>query len=131
MPTGKAPDPNGFTSEILRVCWPIIKADICEAFNKLYPMNRCGFHKLNEALLVLLPKKPEAAAITDYRPIRLIHIIAKLFAKVLSLRLAPRMKEIVSANQSAFILAVACTISLSSFNKLTGSSTIISHHESY
>ncbi|XP_073363300.1 uncharacterized protein [Aegilops tauschii subsp. strangulata] len=76
MPTGKAPGPDGFTSEFLRACWPIIKADICEAFDKLYAMNGRGFHKLNEALLVLLPKKPDAAAITDYRPISLIHIIA-------------------------------------------------------
>lgn len=32
-----------------------------------------------------------------------LHLIAKLFAKVLSLRLAPRLSEIVSTNQSTFI----------------------------
>uniref|UniRef100_A0A453LHZ6 Reverse transcriptase domain-containing protein n=1 Tax=Aegilops tauschii subsp. strangulata TaxID=200361 RepID=A0A453LHZ6_AEGTS len=52
---------------------------------------------------VLLPKKPDASALSDYRPISLIHIMAKLFAKVLSLCLAPRMSQIISANQSAFI----------------------------
>lgn len=33
----------------------------------------------------------------------MIHLIAKLFAKVLSLRLAPRLGELVSVNQSTFI----------------------------
>lgn len=66
-------------------------------------MNGCGFHKLNEALLTLLPKKADASSLSDYHPISLIHLLAKLFAKVLSLRLAPRLGDIVSTNQSAFI----------------------------
>uniref|UniRef100_A0A453BS44 Reverse transcriptase domain-containing protein n=1 Tax=Aegilops tauschii subsp. strangulata TaxID=200361 RepID=A0A453BS44_AEGTS len=44
----------------------------------------------------------DASSLFDYRPISLIHLLAKLFAKVLSLRLAPRLGNIVSANQSAF-----------------------------
>ncbi|XP_073357774.1 uncharacterized protein [Aegilops tauschii subsp. strangulata] len=103
LPMGKAPGPDGFTAEFLRACWPIIKADICATFEKLYAMNGRGFHKLNEALLILLPKKPDACTLADYRPISLIHLLAKLFAKVLSLRLAPKMGQLVSANQSAFI----------------------------
>uniref|UniRef100_A0A453JP53 Uncharacterized protein n=1 Tax=Aegilops tauschii subsp. strangulata TaxID=200361 RepID=A0A453JP53_AEGTS len=69
LPTGKAPDPDGFTSEFLRACWDIIKQDICDAFDKLYTMNGRGFQKINEALLTLLPKRPNAASILDYRPI--------------------------------------------------------------
>uniref|UniRef100_A0A452YEI4 Reverse transcriptase domain-containing protein n=2 Tax=Aegilops tauschii subsp. strangulata TaxID=200361 RepID=A0A452YEI4_AEGTS len=52
----------------------------------------------------LIPKKVDAAYLFDYRPISLTHIVAKLFAKVLSLRLAPRLAEMVSSNQSAFIV---------------------------
>uniref|UniRef100_A0A453J2Q0 Reverse transcriptase domain-containing protein n=1 Tax=Aegilops tauschii subsp. strangulata TaxID=200361 RepID=A0A453J2Q0_AEGTS len=59
--------------------------------------------KLNEALLILLPKRQDASTLAHYRPISLIHIVAKLFAKVLSLCLAPRLREMVSTNQSAFI----------------------------
>ena len=57
-----------------------------------------GFQKLNEAFITLLPKKPDAASLSDYRPISLIHLLAKLFAKVLSLRLAPRLNVMVSPN---------------------------------
>uniref|UniRef100_A0A453M837 Reverse transcriptase domain-containing protein n=2 Tax=Aegilops tauschii subsp. strangulata TaxID=200361 RepID=A0A453M837_AEGTS len=51
---------------------------------------------------ILLPRA-DASSLSDYRPISLIHLIAKLFAKVLSLRLAPRLGELVSVNQSTFI----------------------------
>uniref|UniRef100_A0A453EX66 Reverse transcriptase domain-containing protein n=1 Tax=Aegilops tauschii subsp. strangulata TaxID=200361 RepID=A0A453EX66_AEGTS len=40
--------------------------------------------------MLLLPKRADAHQLHDYRPICLIHLVAKLFAKVLSLRLAPR-----------------------------------------
>ena len=62
-------------------------------------MNGRAFQRLNEALITLIPKKPYAASLTDYPPISLIHLVAK----VLSLRLAPRLGEMVSSNQSAFI----------------------------
>lgn len=99
LPAGKAPGPDGFTSEFLRACWDIIKHDICNAFDKFYSMNGRGFQKLNEALLTLLPKKPDAESLSDFRPINLIHIIAKLFAKVLSLRLAPRLRTMVHESE--------------------------------
>ena len=103
LPRGKAPGPDGFTSEFLVACWDTIKADICEVFDKFYSMNGRSLQRLNEALITLLPKKPDATTLFDYRPISLIHLVAKLFAKVLSLRLAPRLGGLVSANQSAFI----------------------------
>ena len=51
---------------------------------------------LNSANVVLLPKKDGAEGIADYRPISLIHAIAKILAKVISMRLAPHMNALVS-----------------------------------
>jgi hypothetical protein len=51
----------------------------------------------------LLPKRPDTHALGDYRPISLIHLFAKVFAKVLSLRLAPKLDGLVSKSQNAFI----------------------------
>jgi hypothetical protein len=73
------------------------------AFDKLFTMCGCGFQGLNQALLTLLPKRPDAAALGDYRPSSLIHIFAKLVAKMLATRLAPRMESLVDRNQCAFI----------------------------
>nr|BAJ87385.1 predicted protein [Hordeum vulgare subsp. vulgare] len=103
MPAHKAPGPDGFTAEFLRACWGIIRQDILDVFEQLYLLRGRGFGKLNQALLTLLPKRVDAHKLGDYRPICLIHIVAMLFAKVLSLRIAPMLDSLVSRNQSAFI----------------------------
>ncbi|XP_020146268.1 uncharacterized protein [Aegilops tauschii subsp. strangulata] len=77
--------------------------DFCAAFDKLYLLNGRGFQKLNKAFITLLPKRPDASTLNDFWPINLSHLFAKLFAKVLSLRLAPKLCMMVSTNQSAFI----------------------------
>jgi len=48
-------------------------------------------------------KKTDATRVTDFRPISLVHSIAKIFSKVLANRLAPRLNSLVSNCQSAFI----------------------------
>jgi hypothetical protein len=52
---------------------------------------------------MLLPKRTDAASISDLRPISLNYLVAKLFAKLLSLWLAPRLDSVFSKNQNAFI----------------------------
>jgi hypothetical protein len=61
------------------------------------------FHWLNSANIALLPKKDGAEDVADYRPISLIHAIAKIIAKMLALRISPLMNNLVSNAQSAFI----------------------------
>uniref|UniRef100_A0A453SZ45 Reverse transcriptase domain-containing protein n=1 Tax=Aegilops tauschii subsp. strangulata TaxID=200361 RepID=A0A453SZ45_AEGTS len=51
----------------------------------------------------LFPKRADARGLGDFRPISLIHLVAKIFAKVLSLRLAPKLCSLVSTCQNAFI----------------------------
>jgi hypothetical protein len=55
------------------------------------------------AIMVLLHKTQAPTGLKDYRPISLIHSLGKLFSKTLSMRLAPRMQELVRHNQSAFV----------------------------
>ena len=73
------------------------------ALHCLFNLNSQGFEMLNSANIVLLPKKSEALRVTDFRPISLIHSIAKIFSKLLSNRHAPHMNSLVSNYQSAFI----------------------------
>ena len=62
-----------------------------------------AMERLNNAIIVLLPKKVGASCPADFRPITMIHSFAKLISKVLALRLAPRLNDLVAKNQNAFI----------------------------
>lgn len=103
MPSDKAPGPDGFTGAFFKRCWEIIKVDVMNVIGSFGNLHTSNLHWLNSANVVLLPKKEGAEEITDYRPISLIHAIAKIIAKVLALRLGPLMNELVSNAQSAFI----------------------------
>jgi hypothetical protein len=54
-----------------------------------------SFHELNGALMVLMHKLVEASTIKDFRPISLIHYLGKLVLKILAMRLAPRLPELI------------------------------------
>jgi hypothetical protein len=58
---------------------------------------------LNMANIVLLPKKEQAERVGEFRPISLVHSVAKIFSKILASRLALRPPEMVSSNHSAFV----------------------------
>lgn len=103
LSSDKAPGPDGFTGLFLKMAWPIIKPDVLRAFQAFSDMDTRSFHLINGALMILLPKNREAKAITDYRPISLIHCLGKLFSKAMACRLMPKMNLLVKPNQSAFI----------------------------
>lgn len=103
LPSDKAPGPDGFTGKFFKSCWEIIKDDILLVINSFSNLQTRNFHWLNSANIALVPKKDGAEEISDFRPISLIHAVAKLIAKILATRLAPHMNDIVSIAQSAFI----------------------------
>ena len=62
-----------------------------------------SMHRLNNALIVLLPKKVGALPPGDFWPITMVHSFAKLVSKLMALRLTPRLQHIIAKNQNAFI----------------------------
>ena len=103
LPSDKAPGPDGFTGRFYKACWPIIKEDIMAALHRIWGRNCRNLWLLNSAYITLLPKKPDADLVKDFRPISLVHSFAKLVTKVLANRLAGRLDKMVLPNQSAFI----------------------------
>ena len=103
LPSDKAPGPDGFTGRFYKECWPVIKDDIMEALRVIQEGDGRKLHLLNSAFLILIPKKPDAVEVKDFRPISLVHSFAKLVTKILANRLAPRLNSLVSTNQSAFV----------------------------
>lgn len=103
LPSDKASGPDGFTGLFYKVCWSIIKDDVMAAALAVWDRRLNSFYKLNSAYIAMIPKKEGADQIKDFRPISLVHSFAKLNIKILANRLAPKLNEMVSPNQSAFI----------------------------
>jgi mannosylglycoprotein endo-beta-mannosidase len=103
LPQDKAPGPDGFTGHFFKKCWPTIRADVVAAINSFYNNRNRDLNLLNKANIVLIPKKDGIEEISDFRPISLIHAVAKIITKTLALRLTPFMNNIISPCQSAFI----------------------------
>jgi hypothetical protein len=66
-------------------------------------MNQQGLLFLNQAFVVLIPKKNSSTRVTDYRPIIFTHNFAKIVFKLLANRLGHELEHVVSINQIAFI----------------------------
>lgn len=103
LPSDKASGPDGFTGRFYKTCWQTIKGDIMSAMSSVWRRDFRNFRLLNTTLVTLLPKKEGVAHAKDFRPISLIHSFAKLVMKILANRLAARLDNMVSNNQSAFI----------------------------
>ena len=103
MAPNKAPGPDGFTGRFYKSGWTIIKNDVMAAVHFLWTGNFRNLQKLNSAYITLILKKTNVVQVKDYRPISLVHSFAKLVTKILANRLAGRLDEMVSSNQSAFI----------------------------
>jgi hypothetical protein len=55
-----------------------------EAFQALWTGDCPCLHAVNQPLVTLLPKHADVVEVRDFRPISLIHSVAKLVARVLS-----------------------------------------------
>jgi hypothetical protein len=89
MPLDKFPSPDGFSARFFMVYWDIVKVHVMAAFNSLSRLDGRGFGAVNSALITLLPKRSGAQEVKYFRPISLIHGVAKWVAKVIANRLAP------------------------------------------
>lgn len=69
-----------------------------EVFQELY--NYGKFEKsLNVTFIVLIPKKPGASYVKNFRPISLLNGVYKIMAKVLAIRLSKVLGKIMSSLQ--------------------------------
>jgi hypothetical protein len=97
-PKEKAPGPDGFIGLLFSNCWEIIKEDIIRALHQFYLLNQQGLHFLNQALVVLIPKKENPQRFSDFRAISLTHNFSKIISKLLANRLSIELEHIISVN---------------------------------
>ena len=102
LPSNKAPGPDGFNTDFIKHCWPIINTDfynLCDAF---YDGAVC-LQSINGSHITLVPKKDDALRINDYRPISLLNISVKIITKLLANRLQKKLPALLHKNQYGFI----------------------------
>jgi hypothetical protein len=102
-PKEKAPGTDGFIGLFFSSCWRILKDDLTNAPHHFHSMNQQGLHLLNQAFVLLIPKRQDAIKVSDFRLISLIHSFAKILSKLLANRLGLELNHLISINQTAFI----------------------------
>ncbi|KAJ9544285.1 hypothetical protein OSB04_023992 [Centaurea solstitialis] len=98
----KAPGSDGFTSKFFKASWEIIGTDVLVAVHNFFYSGRL-LTELNHTLLCLIPKKPNASMVGDYRPISCCSVLYKCISKVICERIKPVLDRLVGKSQSAFI----------------------------
>jgi len=86
---GKAPGPNGFTSNFFQKFWLELKPTIMACVREFF-QGRPILQASNHTWITLVPKKPTASELADFRPISCVNLIYKLLSKIL----ASRMNEV-------------------------------------
>jgi hypothetical protein len=69
MPQDKASGPNGFTALFLQQAWDIIWPLVMKVFDAFRHCDTRSLHLVNDALMILLPKKANVASMRDFHPI--------------------------------------------------------------
>lgn len=98
----KAPGPDGMNPGFYQHFWGDIGEDVTNfVLNCLhstsFPPN------LNDATIVLIPKKTKPETPADLRPIALCNVLYKIMGKMIANRMKDVLKDIISESQSAFV----------------------------
>ncbi|XP_031125428.1 uncharacterized protein LOC116027784 [Ipomoea triloba] len=98
----KAPGPDGMNPGFYQHFWDVVGTDVTDFV--LHCLHSGSFpDSLNDANIVLIPKKNPPETVSDLRPIALCNVIYKIMAKMLANRMKSLMSVVISESQSAFI----------------------------
>ncbi|KAJ9536525.1 LOW QUALITY PROTEIN: hypothetical protein OSB04_un000277 [Centaurea solstitialis] len=98
----KAPGSDGYSAKFFKATWDIVGPDVLRAIHNFFYRGHLS-KELNHTLLCLLPKKPNATVVSDFRPIACCSVLYKCISKVIVDRLKPALDGLINKAQSAFI----------------------------
>lgn len=102
MHPDKASGPDGLNPAFFQTFWSLLGREVFDCCKEWLEINSFP-SELNNTNVVLIPKKENACAMKDLRPIALCNVLYKILAKVLANRLKEVLPSIISENQSAFV----------------------------
>ena len=102
----KALGPDGFSVSFFQTNWDTVGPAITKEIQDFFSDGNLPF-SINSTHITLIPKVTGPKSVADYIPIALCNVYYKVISKVLSLRLKPTLQNVISENQSAFVLGRA------------------------
>lgn len=97
-PKRKSPGQDGITSEFYVAAWHIIGEALTLVFNDMWA-RRLVPADMSTGVISLLPKTAQPRTAKDYRPITLLDVDLKIFARLLTARLAVLQDQLLHHNQ--------------------------------
>ncbi|KAL3695088.1 hypothetical protein R1sor_008739 [Riccia sorocarpa] len=102
LPAGKSRGLDGMLREILLELWPFVGSLYYAATVQFWESGELP-QCFKEGLLFLIPKTLDPDKLSQWRPITLLNITYKVFAKLVAIRLALVLQSIVPPEQQGFI----------------------------
>jgi hypothetical protein len=102
MKANLAPGPDGLPVSFFQKIWDKLQAVIMPMFQEFYT-GTLVMSCLNFGVITLIPKVVGAMDIRQFRPITVINVIQRIFAKVCASRIAPVMERLTHPCQYAFL----------------------------
>ncbi|XP_019173395.1 PREDICTED: uncharacterized protein LOC109168969 [Ipomoea nil] len=102
MGKDKSPGSDGMNPGFYQAFWDVIGKDVSDFVlkclsEKSFPSN------LNDANIVLIPKKCSPVSVSDLRPIALCNVLYKIMAKMIANRMKPLLEGLIFVSQSVFL----------------------------
>lgn len=102
MNPDKTPGLDGYTPAFYQKCWSIVGENVVAAVQQVWQTKAIP-EKVNDTVLVLIPKKTYPVVMGDLRPIALCNVLYKIITKVIANRLKVVLPQVIWENQSAFL----------------------------
>lgn len=99
----KALGPDGFLAHFFQLYWDLCGSEVTSDVLRILA-GKDDPEVINETFIVLIPKVASPTELGQFRPISLCNVFYKIASKVLANRLKKILPEIISQEQSAFVL---------------------------
>ncbi|GKF74418.1 putative RNA-directed DNA polymerase, eukaryota, reverse transcriptase zinc-binding domain protein, partial [Tanacetum coccineum] len=104
MGDDRAPGPDSFTAAFFKKAWDVVGGDMTCVIQNFFSNGKL-LKELNHTIISHIPKGTTPARINDYRTISCCNVLYKCISKIISNRVKEGLGDIVSINQSAFVLS--------------------------
>ena len=102
MKRGKAGDKNGIIAEMLKDASDQLLEEIQDVFNDIIPPGALPPQAWKETRLIVLFKKGDPMQACNYRPIAILPVLYKLFARLICERIMPILMKEQDVDQAAY-----------------------------